>query len=133
MGYLILILSLFCISLNASAKCDSSYIPPHTEEELYELRDWSAGGAFSAFAELAGYEFDNQAYRESCVNVAIFNFGRHMGPQCTSSVDVMNGYFSMFHVLQNKFANDRENFATYFYEKAARYGFDQYLYKIEEE
>ena len=117
---------LFCHQSAAFGPCSEKYIPEHTTQELYQLRDWAIGGAFSVYAKFAGYDFDKVSYMETCPNLAIFNFGRVVGPQCTQSIDVLASYMSVSYVLEKQLSKDKEGFSSYFYEQAVEYGFDQF-------
>jgi len=102
------------------------YIPPHTQQELDETVKWAGGGAFAAYAELAGMKFLNEEYKADCPNWAIFNFGRATGTQFLK-VDVISRALSYSHVLQQKYAKDRENFPDFFRKLARDAGFIKYL------
>lgn len=116
-------------------KCEESYIPPHTSEELGEVVDWARGGAFAVFAKEAGYEFDKVSYNQENPNQALFNFGRATGTSCLQR-DVLNGYVSMAWVLQNalqksKNASSKEAFKKLYKEYAEKLGFEIYLTEVE--
>lgn len=105
------------------------YIPPYTQEELYETILWARGGAFSSFADYAGYEFLGELYRADCPNVGLFRFGRATGTEYIE-IDVMKEAINTSYYLQNLLAKEPEGFEQLFFELAVEYKMDKYLRKI---
>lgn len=117
----------------ALGNCAYEYIPPHTTEELLEVRTWAIGGAFIQFADEAGYTFDSAAYMADAPNIALFNFGMVTNTTCLE-LDVMTGFFSaMTHLAQvwqkHKDPNTPKemSFQEAYTRIATSYGFDKYL------
>lgn len=117
-------------------RCEESYIPPHTYEDLQEVSKWAAGGAFYSFAKNANYFFDREAYNRDNPNLALFNFGRATGTSCLE-IDVLKGYISMVWVFESflKKANRpkqevKRTFRDFYTEAAVKQGFDIYLSEL---
>lgn len=108
------------------------YIPSYTQEELTETLKWARGGAFAAYADLAGYQFLGELYRADCPNVGLFRFGRATGTEFIP-VDVMRDAINTSHQLQTLYAKleNKESYGEIFYELATEYGLDKYLRKVD--
>lgn len=116
-----------------SAACDETYIPEHTPELLWELRQWGIGGAFNNFAKEANVEFDRIRYNQDCPNREVFNFGLATGTSCLK-MDVAAGFLSMDYVLTAHYYKSINNpesiemsFQDFYLEKARQTGFDGYI------
>lgn len=120
---------MFSQGVLANSNCKEDYIPPHTEQDLFDVQEWAGGGAFAIFAKDAGYNFDRETYIADCPNWAIFGFGKALGPVCTQNVDLLSRYISLAFVMERKLEKDPEEFPEYYYEMAKKYGFDIYLSK----
>ena len=55
------------------------YIPPHAEGDLRALSRWYVGASYAGFANLAGLDFDNEAYMADCPNLPFFGFALNTG------------------------------------------------------
>lgn len=106
------------------------YIPPYTQQELEETLAWARGGAFSAFADYAGYRFDGESYRADCPNVGLFRFGRASGTEFIP-VDVMRDASNTAFQLQQLLIKDKAGFPQAFIELAREYKMDKYLIPLE--
>ena len=104
--------------------------PTYTNEELDQVIEWARGGAFSAYADYAGYKFLGELYRDDCPNVGLFRYGRATGTEHIPR-DVMKEAHNQAFYLQYHFARDKEGFSELFWNEAVKYGMDKYLKKIE--
>ncbi len=121
-------LSLF-LGLDFSfAKCEKSFVPPTTESELLEIREWAIVLAFIPMAEKAGYHFDSELYLQQNPNPnqAAFNFGYVSGRSCYP-IEVATAYESYSVVLTRLHYLDFENFKAFYIKEAERYGYLDYL------
>lgn len=105
---------------------EGEYIPPHTAEELIQVRHWAKGGGFSAFLSYTDLKFDYKAYQDDCPNWAIFNFGRATATEFIK-VDLLLGAINISSELQYHYAKDPSNFEEVFIKIAEREGFTKYL------
>lgn len=120
------------------SKCEENYVPPHTFQDLQEVKAWATGGAFYFYAKQAGYSFNKKAYNEDNPYLALFNFGRATGTTCLE-IDVLNGYISMSWAFQSLTIkmNDpdvtmEKTFQEIYTEQALALGMDVYLTKLPE-
>lgn len=120
---------MFTVNMASAVVCYER--PPHTEEEKYTLTEWAVGGAFKSFAKKAGMKFDFKTYRNDCPNWALFGYGFVMGPSCLDGIDVTKFYVSYTYVFDKLYAQDKEKFLKYYFEKANDLGFLKYLSPIE--
>lgn len=106
------------------------YVPPHTWQELMDVTDWAAGASFSGFAQYAGVDFDNEAYRNDCPNWALFNFGRATGTEYIK-IDVLAKAINLSYALQQYYSRDesedKSNFKKEYFRLLKEYNFEQYL------
>lgn len=105
------------------------YVPPHTFAELSEVMSWAEGGAFAAFAEFAGFAFDNKAYLADCPNWQLFTFGRATATEFLQ-MDVLLLALQTTGSLQMTYAHHPEKFREIFLKLAKQKGFDIYLIPI---
>ncbi len=113
------------------AQRQNMYIPSYTQDELEATLAWARGGAFSAYADFAGFSFDGESYRADCPNVALFRFGRASGTEFIP-VDVMRDATNTAYHLQQLYIKDKENFGVSFMELAKKYGMARYLKPLNE-
>ena len=133
---IVLVLLGSSITWGAADRCEESYVPPHTLEDLQDVSVWATGGAFYFYAEEAGYCFDRVAYNNDNPYLALFNFGRATGTSCLN-IDVLRGYTSMAWVFQNLInkMNDPDaalerSFQEVYDDQAVKQGMDVYLTKL---
>jgi hypothetical protein len=111
--------------------CGQSYVPPHSMEDLYELREWVTGGAFNVYAQHTSWEWDQQAYLNDNPYRALFNFGLATGGSCLF-VDIFQIYLGADHVLRQALRNSQspeaqETFDQAYMRWAEHYGLEQYI------
>jgi hypothetical protein len=127
------------ISLAGNNKCPDRYIPPHTAEDIFQVKKWAAGGAFNEFANRAGYSFDKVAYKLDCPNWPLFGFSRMTGTACLED-DLSSSYISMVWAMSNLIMRENtpnakvdKSFKEFYDEYAKKLGFDIYLTPLNEE
>ncbi|MEM7646620.1 MAG: hypothetical protein AAF203_06915, partial [Pseudomonadota bacterium] len=115
--------------------CRENYVPVHSRELLYRVREWAIGNAIHFFAPKAHYEFDFEAYDDDVPHRGLYNFGQATATECLE-VDVLQYYMSAFDHLNRVYQKSRDpetkdqvNFEETFFGIAESYGFDQYLSK----
>lgn len=131
---LISLLNLLFFLKFSFALCEYNYVPPTTQEELLEIREWAIVLAFIPMAEKAGYHFDAESYMEDIPNPnkAAFHFGFVTATACYP-VDVITSYYSYSVILMKLYHTDLESFKVFYAENAARYGYTPYLTPINSE
>lgn len=102
------------------------YIPPFTQQLIFDIQNWAVGGSFSSYANEAGVTFDGDAYNKDCPDWAVFNFGRATGTKYLKA-DVLQLFFGESYLLGQSYAQNPENFKKVYLEEAKRRGFDIYI------
>lgn len=113
---------------HASLRCEESYIPPASYNELIDIQTWAIVLVFINYADKAGFIFDEESYMQDNPNpnpVAL-DFGFVNGLSCYP-VDVATGYASYFQVLTLKNYNNPENFSEFFYKESIKLGYEPYI------
>lgn len=110
------------------------YIPPHTIEQLEQVKAWAIGGVIQSYAKRAGLDFNNKAYMdnypvyiEGKPNMALFNFGLATGDEFFE-IDIMTAALSVQSNLIKAEVNlSTEEFEKHLIQTAKYYDFLKFL------
>lgn len=100
--------------------------PSYSFHEMITVAQWARGGAISAFAEQAGYTFDQKGYMAECPNIALFNFGRATGT-AYMPIDVLIYFNRDMYGLERTYGQERAKFIPLFLAMAKESKMEKYL------
>ena len=102
------------------------YIPPHTKQDLEDLRQWAIGDVFFHYSKQAGVTFDKETFRKDCPNWPLFGFLRASGTKFIN-YDIMLGHMNMHFILNLEITRNPDNFRAIYLELAQKHGFLSYI------